>query len=110
MPIISQDLTYHNFADNSHIAGIPHCSDVVTNLPFLLVGLWGVTVTRRADWLWFFVGFMLTAFGSAYYHWEPNNATLVWDRQPMSISFMALLSAICTDYKITAVKLYPAML
>ena len=33
------------------------------------------------------------AFGSAYYHFDPNNSTLYWDRLPMSVAFMALLSA-----------------
>jgi hypothetical protein len=40
-----------------------------------------------------FVGVFLTALGSAYYHWNPNNNTLLWDRVPMTIVFMSLLSA-----------------
>ncbi len=34
--------------------------------------------TERNAWLVFFWGSTLTAFGSAYYHWRPNNARLVW--------------------------------
>ena len=32
---------------------------------------------------------MLTAIGSAYYHWRPTTERLVWDRLPMSMAFGA---------------------
>jgi hypothetical protein len=32
---------------------------------------------ERDAWLIFFIGSTLTAFGSAYYHWRPNNSRLV---------------------------------
>jgi hypothetical protein len=35
-------------------------------------------------WSAFFIGIMSTSFGSAYYHLKPNDATLVWDRLPVS--------------------------
>jgi len=35
----------------------------------------------------------ITGFGSAYYHWHPDNDRLVWDRVPMTIVFMSLLAA-----------------
>jgi hypothetical protein len=110
MPLIPQDPSYHDFADKTIRYGIPHFFDVVTNVPFFFVGLYGLTVTKRQDYRFFFIGFLLTAFGSAYYHWNPNNSTLVWDRLPMSISLMALCSAICADYGVKSVKLYPALL
>jgi len=34
-------------------------------------------------WTAFFVGITATAFGSAYYHLKPNDASLVWDRLPV---------------------------
>ena len=37
------------------------------------------------------------AFGSAWYHLAPSNATLVWDRLPMTVGFMALFSLIVRD-------------
>src|SRR5262245_42133150 len=49
---------------------------------------------ERVPYLIFFLGVGLTAFGSAYYHLEPNNARLVWDRLPMSVAFMALSAAV----------------
>ena len=40
---------------------------------------------------------VLVSFGSAYYHYAPTNETLFWDRLPMSIAFMALLSAFVVE-------------
>ena len=40
----------------------------------------------------FFIGLILTGFGSGYYHLSPTNETLVWDRLPMAIAFMSLFS------------------
>ena len=31
----------------------------------------------------FFTDILLVAFGSAWYHYNPNNTSLVWDRQAM---------------------------
>jgi hypothetical protein len=41
-----------------------------------------------------FLGIFLTGFGSSYYHWNPNNDTLFWDRLPMTLCFMAILAII----------------
>jgi len=40
----------------------------------------------------------LTGFGSAYYHYQPDNQSLLWDRLPMTVAFMALFSAIIGEY------------
>lgn len=40
-----------------------------------------------------FAGILLTGLGSAYYHYNPNNDSLIYDRIPMTIVFMSLLSA-----------------
>jgi hypothetical protein len=50
--------------------------------------------TERWPYFFFFLGVLLTAFGSAYYHSEPNNARLLWDRLPMAMGFMGLLAAV----------------
>jgi len=46
----------------------------------------------------FFFGIALTAIGSGWFHLEPNNDTLVWDRLPMTIGFMSLVSIIVSEY------------
>ncbi len=110
VPPIPQDPTYHDFADQRGLWGIPNIGDVASNGPFLLVGVLGLVVLfrraaraeNRTDPLWlsfvvYFAGVGLVAFGSAYYHQEPNNGTLFWDRLPMTIAFMALFAAIVID-------------
>jgi hypothetical protein len=106
-PAIRQSEAYHNFADKRALLGIPNCLDVLSNVFFLFVGAWGLrTVFRRAQFLdpresWpyamFFVGVTLTAFGSSWYHLNPNDATLVWDRIPMTIGFLSLVAAILAE-------------
>jgi di/tricarboxylate transporter len=56
-------------------------------------------VDSRERWPYFafFVGVALTAFGSGYYHLRPNDHTLVWDRIPMAIGFMALVAAVVAE-------------
>ncbi|MCG8547918.1 MAG: ceramidase, partial [Alphaproteobacteria bacterium] len=89
VPPIPQDPSYHNFADRRALWGIPNFGDVVSNVPFLLVGVLGIAfLLRRPDdasghigplwWPFFvyFVGVALVALGSAYYHEAASNETL----------------------------------
>jgi len=50
-------------------------------------------------WMWttFFAGVTLVGFGSAYYHLNPCDATLVWDRLPMTIAFMSFFAALIAE-------------
>jgi hypothetical protein len=100
-----QDPAYHAFADSYPFLGVPNGLNVLSNAPFLLVGALGVAlVVRRRDafldpaeaWPYFvfFVGVGLTAFGSGYYHLDPTNPRLVWDRLPIAMAFMALFAAV----------------
>lgn len=104
---LAQNPNYHHFADTRQIMGIPNFENVVSNLPFLVIGTIGIHSVwrRRRDkqtfhasneslpYLFLFAGVALTAVGSAYYHLNPNNQHLVWDRLPMTIGFMGLFSA-----------------
>src|SRR5436309_3569971 len=107
VPPFAQPLWYHDFADQRCFCGIPHTLNVVSNLPFLLIGLAGMWYllrpaarTRFIDpserWLYFgfFLFISLTGIGSAYYHSDPNNDTLLWDRLPLAMAFMALFAII----------------
>jgi hypothetical protein len=40
---------------------------------------------------------LLTCFGSAYYHWSPGDARLLWDRLPMTLVFMSLLAWVLSE-------------
>ena len=106
---IPQDPAYHNFVDARTLFGVSNFWNVASNFPFLVVGLAGlIYVYRYADdvcaagpgsaYLVFFIGILLTAFGSSYYHLEPGNDTLVWDRLPMTIGFAGLLTIIVAEF------------
>lgn len=108
LPASPQPLTYHDFADHRHALGVDNFFDVVSNLAFLLSGIAGLVVvlgghtrfefaSERWPWIVFFVGMVLTAAGSAYYHLSPDNETLFWDRLPMTIAFAALISTQIVD-------------
>jgi hypothetical protein len=101
MKPIPQDLSYHNFSDGRTFIGIPDFANVISNFPFVIVGTIGLLSLRKATapkgvlimYAILFSGIVLTGFGSAYYHLHPDNTSLVYDRIPMTIVFMALLSA-----------------
>lgn len=113
LPPIPQPQWYHMFADQRGFWGIPNFNNVASNLPFAAVGIWGLVFLLRAGstqngrhfldarepWPYFvvFAGLILTAAGSAYYHLQPDNRTLVWDRLPIVIVLMALLAAIVAE-------------
>ncbi|HBL28155.1 MAG TPA: alkaline phytoceramidase [Acidobacteria bacterium] len=107
-PPIPQDPAYHRFADTRAFLGVPNFLNVVSNLPFLVIGGVGLLRLRRrlvepagaaemsetAAWLLLFLGIFLTGFGSAWYHLRPDNASLVWDRLPMTLGFMGFFAGI----------------
>lgn len=102
---VSQNLFYHEFADQRSFWGIPHFCDVMSNIPFLVVGIVGILycfknrhISNWWGWLTLFVGLAWVCFGSAYYHWEPTNQRLVWDRLPMTIGFMSLFVILLSEY------------
>ena len=93
VPPILQDQAYHGFADTRAVFGIPNGWNVLSNLPFIAVGAVGLAHYRHdATTTVIFLGILLTGFGSSYYHWSPNDGTLFWDRLPMALAFMAMLS------------------
>src|SRR5581483_11287959 len=104
---IAQPQAYHNFADQRMIFGIAHAMDVLSNIAFLvsgLLGLWfvlraGKTLDTGTRWAFaiLFLGLVLTSAGSAYYHLDPDNQRLVFDRLPMIIAMAGCIGAIVAD-------------
>jgi hypothetical protein len=105
---ISQPLGYHGFADQRVIGGVLRGADVWSNLGFALVGLWGfirLFPQRHQPQLsrgWpgyalFLLALIGTAAGSAYYHWAPDNFSLIWDRLPIALMCAGLLAAVCCE-------------
>ncbi|MBZ5597401.1 MAG: alkaline phytoceramidase [Acidobacteriia bacterium] len=111
LPRIPQPQAYHHFADQRSFLGIPNFGDVVSNLPFAVVGLWGLWFVLRLKpdderfldsgerwpYVLVFAGLLLTALGSSYYHLAPDNARLVWDRLPMTVVFMSMVAAVIAE-------------
>jgi hypothetical protein len=113
LPRIPQPQSYHQFADQRGFLGVSNFGDVASNLPFAIVGVWGLVFllrlnseeislrfvdrTERWPYVILFAGMVLTMFGSSYYHLHPDNARLVWDRLPMAIVFMSLVAALIME-------------
>jgi hypothetical protein len=110
---IPQDPHYHQFSDQRIICNINHFWNVMSNLPFLLVGIYGLWRFKKINiehmasaYFCFCIGVILVCFGSGYYHFNPNNYTLVWDRLPMTIAFMALFSLLLHERVLSNPKTY----
>jgi hypothetical protein len=106
LPPIPQAPEYHLFADRRPLLGVPNALDVLSSAAFVAVGALGLLVLRRRAaavgparpaWRVLFWGVVATGLGSAWYHLDPTNDTLVWDRLPMAVAFMALLSALVAE-------------
>ena len=106
---IPQDPAYHNFADQRPLFGIPAFWNVVSNALYVLIGFAGMILILakpvpgglpglKQNYVLFFAGVFLTGIGSSWYHWSPSNQSLLWDRLPMTIAFMAFFSAILGEY------------
>jgi hypothetical protein len=122
-PRISQDPSYHLFADQNSFLSIPNALNVLSNLIFAWVGIEGLYRLRRQGTLQilgeiriayqaFFVALVLIAAGSIYYHWSPDNQSLAWDRLPMTFAFTAFLTILLAErVSLRAAKiLFPALL
>jgi hypothetical protein len=122
-PPIHQSLDYHRFADTRTLLGVPNFWNVLSNLPFALVGLAGLAWTvqhlddirreTRSAWLALFIGVALVGLGSGWYHLSPSSATLVWDRLPMTLAFMAFFAIILGEHialRLARLSLYPLLI
>jgi len=102
---LAQQASYHDLADTRTLGPVPRVGDVLSNLAILAAGLWGATLgpKLRADdgerlaWRMLVAATIATALGSTWYHLAPSDATLVWDRLPMSLVMAALLALVLAD-------------
>lgn len=88
--------------------GVPKALDVLSNLPFVVVGLFGlvlclrpkpaaITPDQHSSYTILFLGLLLTGFGSGYYHLAPDNQRLLWDRLPMTIAMAGFISLLLVN-------------
>ena len=105
---IAQPSDYHQFADESLHFGIAHFWDVASNIGFLIAALIGALVMRQerknpsfvrsfSGYRLFLIGLFCTAFGSAWYHLNPTNESLIWDRLPIAWLCAGLLAGVYAD-------------
>jgi len=105
---VPQDPSYHLFADQRTIFNIPNGMNVLSNIGFIVSGAWGMaflfllpkqggTTALPLEYLLFFSGVFLSGLGSSFYHYRPDNTSLVWDRLPMTMAFMAFLSSMISE-------------
>ena len=121
---LPQNPDYHNFADQRQMIGISHFWNVISNVPFIVVGFIAVNKLLQGGvlkypqalfscYLVFFIAIGTVGMGSAYYHLQPTNETLFWDRLPMTIGFMSFMSIIIGEYiseKVALKLLFPLIL
>ena len=107
----TQPQSYHEFADTWGFLNIQNFFNVASNLVYLVVGLMGMyylhdnwqnkeTFANPNEAIPFYVlflGSVLLAFGSAFYHMAPDNITLMADRFTMTVGFMGALSFIIAE-------------
>ena len=103
LPPIRQGPRYYLFPDHRTLLGVPYFWNVVSNLPFAVVGALGLAAMAarppplRPAFGALFAGVFLTAFGSAWYHLAPSAGRLLFDRLPMTIGFAAVFALVMGD-------------
>jgi len=89
--------------DGAHCRTIPNAENVLSNLPFALIGAWTWRAHARCEkpgplvWRGFALALICTAFGSAIYHWAPRNGALVFDRLPIAWACALLTCALLPE-------------
>ncbi len=104
--------SYFDFADQRRFLGIPRFMDVISNAPWVTIGVSGLLFARRRRvgpegpfaeaWersacVVLFAAVLGVSIGSAYFHFAPSVGTLLWDRLPMAILFMSVFALIIGD-------------
>ena len=107
LPSIAQDQNYHNFADQRTLFGVKNALDTLSNLAFIIVGLFGLVNFYHNQYIkisnsfsvlltLFFISIILTGVASFYYHLNPNDFTLVFDRFALTLVFTFILAMLAT--------------
>jgi len=108
LPFIAQDEGFHQFVDTRSWLGIPNAQNVLSNLPFALAGMAGLSLLalRRlrtpgaafsTHLALFFGGLIATAVCSAWYHASPASSHLALDRMGMVLAFAGTFGLLATD-------------
>ncbi|VVH50563.1 hypothetical protein BPUTSESOX_1189 [uncultured Gammaproteobacteria bacterium] len=103
-----QSVKYHSFVDDRGIFGVVNFYNVISNFPFLLVGIYAImllknnrlNISDNIKYMYYtmFFGVIMVFFGSSYFHLDVRHETLFLDRLPMVIVFMALFSIVISEF------------
>mmetsp|Transcript_24087 Transcript_24087/g.51991 ORF Transcript_24087/g.51991 Transcript_24087/m.51991 type:complete len:309 (+) Transcript_24087:142-1068(+) len=93
---------------------IPHFGDVISNIIIFVGGVFGLVLLHfdstevglepAREWQLhvclpvFFSSTVAISAGSTYYHWNPNDSSLVWDRLPMTLAFVSIFCFMLEEY------------
>ncbi|CAN6865544.1 unnamed protein product [Brassica oleracea] len=100
---------HHVFADKRNFMGVPNTLNVMTNFPFLIIGVLGFVLCLGGSffnislkgeiwgWTLFYASISSLAFGSAYYHLKPDDNRIVWDTLPILIAYSSLFSSFLVE-------------
>ncbi|MBT4066838.1 MAG: hypothetical protein HOE76_06435 [Euryarchaeota archaeon] len=106
---IPQPQEYHDFADDREFWSIPNTFDVMSNLVIIFPGIVGlafvherrgssdIPVDETSIHITLFAGMILTFAGSVWFHLDPNDSTMFWDRLGMSVVIGSCISLIIND-------------
>jgi hypothetical protein len=82
----------HHFVDEGTWLGVPNGLNVLSHVPLIPIGLWGIWRVSRLPsnerlrwiWGWFFLCQMLATLGGMFYHLAPGDSAFIWDQVPKS--------------------------
>jgi len=94
---ITRAPAFHHYADQRSWLGIPHAGDVLSNLPFLIAGVWFLLRADTAYAKLACLGIAAVGIGSGAYHIEPSDVTLAFDWGPIAIALMLVTAAVIDD-------------
>ena len=113
IPPIPQSIEYHQFIDKRVYFGVPNFFNVFSNIVLLISGLAGliflltprellihktfIELSERWPYFILFLSIIMASLASTYYHLAPDNTRLVWDRIPIAIGMMTLLSIVLIE-------------
>jgi predicted membrane channel-forming protein YqfA (hemolysin III family) len=108
---------------NFSSAGFSAAANVVTSVPFLVLGLAGLLRLHIARGrtrtppdlalVVFLLSLVMVGMGSVFYHWSPSTDHLLWDRLPIAVCLAAFACAMANVYsesRMGGVLLVPAVL
>ncbi len=102
-PAVERGAGFHAYADRRSWFGIPHAGDVLSNLPFVVVGVVGLRRAFAAQPLprslvaLVFAAIAGVGFGSGAYHADPSDATLALDWAPIVLALGWLAALVVAD-------------